>query len=79
MVDDDWRTKSPDASRTGTAVEYLVAATCILASCGELNVSTALVDDEDVDVDPTTVMNRLRENGVLTRHARPATSPRPPS
>jgi hypothetical protein len=47
---DDWRAKSPDASRIGTAVEYLVAATCILASRGELNVSTALVDDEGVDL-----------------------------
>jgi uncharacterized protein GlcG (DUF336 family) len=50
MVDDDWCGKSPDASRIGTAVEYLVAATCILASRGELNVSTALVDDEGVDL-----------------------------
>ncbi len=33
-MDDDWRAKSPDASRIGTAVEYLVAATCILASRG---------------------------------------------
>jgi hypothetical protein len=48
--DDDWRAKSPDASRIGAAVEYLVAATCILASRGELNVSTALVDDEGVDL-----------------------------
>ena len=36
--------------RTGKAVEHLVAATCILASRGELNVSTALVDDEGVDL-----------------------------
>lgn len=51
MKDDgDWRAKSPDASRIGAAVEYLVAATCILASRGELNVSTALVDDEGVDL-----------------------------
>lgn len=48
--DGDWRAKSPDASRVGAAVEYLVAATCILGSRGELNVSTALVDDEGVDL-----------------------------
>lgn len=27
MDDGDWRAESPDASRIGTAVEYLVAAT----------------------------------------------------
>jgi hypothetical protein len=34
----------------GTAAEYLVAAFCILATRGELNVSTSLVDDEGVDL-----------------------------
>jgi hypothetical protein len=34
----------------GTAVEHLVAATCILVSGFELNVSTSLVDDEGVDL-----------------------------
>jgi hypothetical protein len=38
------------SSRLGKAVEYLVAATCILSSRAELNVSTALVDDEGVDL-----------------------------
>jgi hypothetical protein len=44
------RSASFDASRKGKAVEHLVAATCILASGGELNVSTSLVDDEGVDL-----------------------------
>ena len=39
-----------DAARMGKAVEHLVAATCILASGFELNVSTSLVDDEGVDL-----------------------------
>lgn len=39
-----------DSARMGKAVEYLVAATCILASDFELNVSTSLVDDEGVDL-----------------------------
>lgn len=34
----------------GQAVEHLVAATCILTSGFELNVSTSLVDDEGVDL-----------------------------
>jgi hypothetical protein len=34
----------------GKAVEHLVAASCILATRGALNVSTALVDDEGVDL-----------------------------
>lgn len=39
-----------DSARIGKAVEHLVAATCILTSGLELNVSTALVDDEGVDL-----------------------------
>ncbi len=39
-----------DTSRVGKAVEYLVAASCILVSGLELNVSTAFVDDEGVDL-----------------------------
>lgn len=39
-----------DSGRKGKAVEHLVAASCILASDGALNVSTALVDDEGVDL-----------------------------
>jgi hypothetical protein len=42
--------KSPDAGRMGKAVEYLVAASCILCTRGQLNVSTSLVDDEGVDL-----------------------------
>ena len=42
--------KSPNAGRIGKAVEHLVAASCILASEAELNVSTSLVDDEGVDL-----------------------------
>lgn len=50
MATDDYLAKSSDASRVGKAVEYLVAASCILASGAQLNVSTALVDDEGVDL-----------------------------
>lgn len=42
--------KSPDAGRIGKAVEYLIAASCILASGATLNVSTSMVDDEGVDL-----------------------------
>ena len=38
------------AGRVGKAVEYLVAASCILTTRGELNVSTSMVDDEGVDL-----------------------------
>lgn len=34
----------------GKAAELLIAASCILATRGELNVSTSLVDDEGVDL-----------------------------
>ncbi len=50
MGDDEYLDKSPSAGRLGKAVEYLVAASCILATRGELNVSTSLVDDEGVDL-----------------------------
>ena len=46
----DFRIKSAVAGRLGKAVEHLVAATCIISSRGVLNVSTALVDDEGVDL-----------------------------
>jgi tetratricopeptide (TPR) repeat protein len=39
-----------DATRKGAAIEYLIAASCMLASDFELNVSTNLVDDEGVDL-----------------------------
>ncbi|WP_028649427.1 hypothetical protein [Nocardiopsis sp. CNT312] len=48
--DTDYLAKSPNAARMGAAAEYLIAATCILATRGELNVSTSLVDDEGVDL-----------------------------
>lgn len=42
--------KSPDAARMGKAAEYLDASSAILATRGKLNVSTALVDDDGVDL-----------------------------
>lgn len=51
---DDGETSTPEefpgSSWKGRAVEWLVAAQCILASKGRLNVSTAMVDDEGVDL-----------------------------
>jgi hypothetical protein len=48
--DDAYLDKSASAGRMGKAVEYLVAAACILSTRGELNVSTSMVDDEGVDL-----------------------------
>lgn len=42
-------------------MEHLVAASCILASGGALNVSTSLVDDEGVDL----VFQRRGESGTV--------------
>lgn len=42
--------KNASSARKGKAVEQLVAATCVLATGGDLNALTALVDDEGVDV-----------------------------
>ncbi len=39
-----------DSGRIGKAVEHLVAATRMLRTRGQLNVSTALLDDEGVDL-----------------------------
>ena len=39
-----------DAARKGVAVEHLIAASCMMSSGFELNVSTNLVDDEGVDL-----------------------------
>lgn len=39
-----------NAGRIGKAVEHLVAASCILVTDTALNVSTAFVDDEGVDL-----------------------------
>ena len=41
---------SENSGRFGTAAEHLVAASCILSSRFVLNVSTAFVDDEGVDL-----------------------------
>jgi hypothetical protein len=41
---------SSGSSWKGRAIEWLLAAQCILASNGRLNVSTAMVDDEGVDL-----------------------------
>jgi hypothetical protein len=49
-VDDDYTAKPSEAGRMGKAAEYLVAAFCILATRGALNVSTSLADDEGVDL-----------------------------
>ncbi len=42
--------KHAGSGRKGKAVEHLIAASCILATAGELNASTSLVDDEGVDI-----------------------------
>src|SRR5688572_3292387 len=42
--------KHVGSGRKGKAVEHLIAASCILATAGELNASTSLVDDEGVDI-----------------------------
>ncbi|MFD7689157.1 hypothetical protein [Streptomyces sp. NPDC059781] len=48
--DEDYLDKSPSAAQMGKAAEYLVAASCILATQGELNVSTSQADDAGVDL-----------------------------
>lgn len=48
-----------DSARKGKAVEHLVAATCILVSGLELNVSTSFVDDEGVDLVFDAALNSL--------------------
>ncbi|MER7459339.1 hypothetical protein [Micromonospora sp. NPDC126480] len=50
MNEDDYTLKSAESARMGKATEYLVAAFCILATRGRLNVSTSVVDDEGVDL-----------------------------
>ncbi|WP_228567153.1 hypothetical protein [Nocardia sp. SYP-A9097] len=42
--------KSADSAGMGKAAEYLVTAICILATRGQLNISTSIVDDEGVDL-----------------------------
>jgi hypothetical protein len=60
-ADYDYTLKSADAGRMGKAAEHLVAAFCILATRGALNVSTSLVDDEGVDL----VFHRRGSTGTL--------------
>lgn len=52
--------KHASSARKGKAVEHLVAAICVLATRGELNALTALVDDEGVD------LGFKRRNGTMT-------------
>lgn len=54
------QSKNASSARKGKAVEQLVAAVCVLATAGELNALTALVDDEGVDV------GFKRRNGTRT-------------
>jgi hypothetical protein len=61
VSDEGYLNKSPDASRMGKAVEHLVAASCIIATRGKLNVSTSLVDDEGVDL----VFHRRNSSATL--------------
>lgn len=73
---DGYLQKSPDAARMGKAAEYLLAAVCILATPGLLNVSTSIVDDDGVDLgfhlrDSTAtlavqVKARMSDGGVAT-------------
>ena len=42
--------KNTQSARKGKATEQLIAAICMLATGGELNALTALVDDEGVDL-----------------------------
>ena len=69
-----------DSGRLGKAVEHLVAATCILTSELQLNVSTSFVDDEGVDLvfarrgQPKTLAvqvksRRLTTSSIKTRNA----------
>lgn len=67
---DDYLEKSLSAGRMGKAVEYLVAAACILASRGELNEATSLVDDEGVDL----VFNRRGSSATLAVQVKARTS-----
>lgn len=44
------RSVDADSSRMGKAAEFLVASICMIASRAEISVSTAMVDDEGVDL-----------------------------
>jgi hypothetical protein len=52
--------KHSGSMRKGKATEQLIAAVCVLATGGELNALTALVDDEGVD------LTFKRRNGTRT-------------
>ena len=52
--------KHTESLRKGKATEELIAAVCVLATGGELNALTALVDDEGVD------LTLKRRNGTRT-------------
>lgn len=47
---DAYLEKSPSAGRMGKASELLVAATAIISTRGELNVATAILDDDGIDL-----------------------------
>lgn len=70
VVAENYLDKSPSAARMGKAAEYLVASSCILATRGELNVSTSLVDDEGVDL----VFNRRNGTATLAVQVKARTS-----
>lgn len=71
-VSDEFTARSVNAGRIGTAVEQLVAASCVLASGARLNVSTSMVDDEGVDLvfhrrgEPTTLAVQVKSRGTDT-------------
>jgi hypothetical protein len=47
---DAYLAKSPSAGRMGKASELLVAATAIISTRGRLNVATAILDDDGIDL-----------------------------
>jgi hypothetical protein len=47
---DAYLDKSPSAGRMGKAAELLVTATVIISTRGELNVATAILDDDGIDI-----------------------------
>lgn len=54
----------------GKAAEHLVAACCVLATRGQLNVSTSMVDDEGIDL----VFHRRGSTATLGIQVRARTS-----
>jgi len=47
---DAYMEKSPSAGRMGKAAELLVSATAIISTRGQLNVATAILDDDGIDL-----------------------------